>query len=166
MSLWLSVLVIVGGSAAAIGALYVVRLRAPSGGYFVEIGRASGVFGVLGTAFAVLLAFVILLALQSYGNAKQYAGQEAVAVTQLFETTALPPDPTGAQLRGQLVCYGRAVIDDEWRTMLDGNASRPVQGWLDTMATTVATLSPQAGREAIAYGHWFDQDAERREGGG
>ena len=28
----------------------------------------------------------------------------------------------------------------------------------------VAALSPRAGREAIAYGHWFDQDAERREG--
>lgn len=46
-------------------------------------------FGVLGTAFAVLLAFVILLALQSYGNAKENAGQEAVAVTQLYRTTAL-----------------------------------------------------------------------------
>ena len=53
----------------------------PPGGYFVEVGRASGVFGVLGTAFAVILGFVILLALPSYGNGKQKAGQEAVAVT-------------------------------------------------------------------------------------
>ncbi len=164
MSLWLAILIIIAGSTAAIGALYLVRLRAPSGGYFVEIGRASGVFGVLGTAFAVLLAFVILLALQSYGNAKENAGQEAVAVTQLYRTTALLSDPTGAQLRGQLVCYGRAVVHDEWQTMRGGNESRLVQDWIDTMGTTVASLSPRAGREAIAYGHWFDQDAERREG--
>lgn len=164
MSLWLATLVIVGGSAAAIGVLFLVRRRAPHGGYFVEVGRASGVFGVLGTAFAVILGFVILLALQSYGNGKQKAGQEAVAVTQLHRTTAFLSDPTGAQLRDQLACYGRAVISDEWRTMNNGDESRLVEGWLDTMAATVASLSPREGRESIAYGHWFDQDAERREG--
>ena len=63
MSLWLAILIIVIGSTAAIGALYLVRLRAPSGGYFVEIGRASGVLGLLGTAFAVLPVLVAVTAL-------------------------------------------------------------------------------------------------------
>jgi hypothetical protein len=39
-------------------------------------------------------------------------------------------------LRGQLVCYGRAVVADEWPTMQDGRESEVVAGWIDGLDTT------------------------------
>jgi hypothetical protein len=164
MSLWWASVAVVGSVVAALVALFIVRRWAPAGGHFGDTARAAGVFTVLGTVVAVLLAFVIFLALETFSTAKETAGQEAVATTQLYRTAALLPDPAGSTLRGQLVCYGRAVIDDEWRTMREGRESSLVHGWLDRMAATLASISPENEREATAYAEWFDQDAERREG--
>jgi hypothetical protein len=164
MNLWWASVVVVGSVVAALVALFIVRRRAPAGGHFGDTARAAGVFTVLGTVVAVLLAFVIFLALETFSTAKETAGQEAVATTQLYRTAALLPDPAGSTLRGQLVCYGRAVVEDEWQTMREGQESAVVHGWLDRMASTIASISPENDREAIAYAEWFDQDAERREG--
>jgi Protein of unknown function (DUF4239) len=107
---------------------------------------------------------VIFLALETYSTAKETAGQEAVATTQLYRTTALLPDPAGPVLQGQLVCYARAVVEDEWRTMRAGRESPTVQVWIDRMASTISSITPEDEREAAAYDEWFDQDAQRREG--
>ncbi len=50
----------------AIGAMLLVRRRAPEGSYFADGDRASGVFGVLATGFAIFAGFVIFLAFTSY----------------------------------------------------------------------------------------------------
>ena len=162
--MWLGLLVLVVAVAGAVTVMLLVRQQAPEGGYLVDTSRGSSVFGVLGTAFAVILAFVILLALQSFNTAKETAAREAVATTQLYRTTGVLPDPTGVTLRGQLVCYGRAVIEDEWPIMASGRESARVQGWLDEMGLTVAALVPADAREATAYDQWFERDADRRDG--
>jgi Protein of unknown function (DUF4239) len=164
MTLWGASFIVAVSVAAVIAGLLVVRRRAPAGGYFADSTRGAGVFSVLARGVAVLLAFVIFLALQTFRTAKEDAGEEAVATTQLYRTTALLAEPAGSELRGDLVCYGRAVVEDEWRTMTSGTESSTVQGWLDRMTSTVASISPENEREATAYGEWFDQDAQRREG--
>src|SRR6266545_584512 len=99
--------------------MFFARRRAPEGGFFSDLDRAAGVFGVLGTSFAVLLAFVIFVAFESYVEAKDKAGQEAVAVLELYHTAKLFPSPVRETLDGELACYARSVIDDEWPTMKD-----------------------------------------------
>jgi hypothetical protein len=127
----------------------------------LEPTRGSGILNVLGGLLAVLIAFVIFSALQTHRDASDSAGQEAVATTQLYRTTALFPEDVGAPLRDQLVCYSRAVVNDEW----DARAMSPVvQGWLDDMTATLARYQPETGREQVAYGQWFTQDADRRDG--
>jgi hypothetical protein len=59
-------LVVVSVSAGfAIGAMLLVRRRAPEGSYFNDGDRAAGVFGVLATGFAVLLGLVVVLAFRA-----------------------------------------------------------------------------------------------------
>jgi hypothetical protein len=164
MTLWGAAFIVAGSVVAVVAGLLVVRRLAPSGGYFADSTRGAGVFSVLARGVAVLLAFVIFLALQTFRTAKDDAGEEAIATTQLYRTTALLADPAGSELRGDLVCYARAVVDDEWRTMISGDESSTVQGWLDRMTSTVASISPENDRETTAYAEWFDQDAQRREG--
>jgi hypothetical protein len=60
----------------------------------------------------VLLAFVIFLAFESYGNAREQAGQEAVAVAGLFQTAQLFAPLERRRLQGDLVCYARSVVKD------------------------------------------------------
>lgn len=96
MSPWLAAIVIAGVVAAAVAAKLLVRRRAPRGGFFSDSSRSAGSFGVIGTMFAVVLAFVIFLALESYQRARAEAGVEAVAVTELYQVAGLFPRPRAA----------------------------------------------------------------------
>ena len=62
MSVGWAIAIVVGAAAVAIGALLLVRGRAPEGGVFTDGDRAAGGFGVLATAFFLVLGFIIFLA--------------------------------------------------------------------------------------------------------
>jgi hypothetical protein len=164
LNLWLAGLIIVVSIAVSVTVMLFVRRRAPVGGFFSDSDRAAGVFGVLGTSFAVLLAFVIFLAFQSYGNAKEKAGQEAITITELYHTARVFPPRQAALLEGQLICYARAVIADEWRTMRDDRQSPLVERWIGDLDHTIERLDVSGSRQATAYNHLFMEHAERREG--
>ena len=164
MSLWLAALVVAGVVAAAVAAKLLVRRRAPQGGYFTDSARSSGALSVIGTMFAVVLAFVIFLALESYQRARAESGVEAVAVTELYQLAGLFPRGPRDRLRGELVCYARAVIEDEWPAMKEERASDRVEAWIAARARTIGQVEPRGSREQSAYGQWFDQESLRRDG--
>ena len=65
MNLLAGALLLLGVVSVAIVCLSLLRRRAPAGGFYSDIDRAGAIFGVVGTAFAVLLAFVIFVAFES-----------------------------------------------------------------------------------------------------
>ena len=73
--------------------MLLVRRRAPEGSYFTDGDRASGVFGVLATGFAILLGLVVVLAFTSYDESRAGAEEEALIVVQQLETAQLLPAP-------------------------------------------------------------------------
>jgi hypothetical protein len=163
VNLWIAGAIIAGAVIGAVTLMSLARRRAPTGGFFTDLDRAAGVFGVLGTSFAVLLAFVIFVAFESYVNAKDKAGQEAVSVTELYHTARLFPSPAREELADQMICYARSVIADEWPTMGKQRQSTLVRGWLARLDAT-SEQGDLAGKRAVAFGHWLDQSAARREG--
>jgi hypothetical protein len=80
MNLVWALLVIAAVTAVAVAAMLLVRRNAPDGSYFNDGDRASGVFGVLATGFAVLLGFVVFLAFTSYDASRVGAEMEALTV--------------------------------------------------------------------------------------
>jgi hypothetical protein len=155
---------LVGTGAVAIGAMLAVRRIAPHRGFVADPVPAAAVFGVLGVAFAVLLAFVVLLAFEGYVRALEGASREAVAVTQLLRTTRLLPEPEAAELRGELACYARAVVQDEWPSMGSGRESELVIAWVERIESTADRVPVDSARSEVALGHWLDEMAERRDG--
>jgi hypothetical protein len=165
MNAFLAIAIIVVAVAVTVTLMLLVRrFAAPAGGFFTDADRAAGVFGVTGTGFAVLLAFVIFLSFSSYDRAREKASVEAVAITQLYRTARLFPPETRRELHGDLICYARAVVDDEWKTMRDGHASPIVDGWLARIEHTVDGIQLNGEKQRVAYDAWFQQAAERREG--
>jgi hypothetical protein len=161
---WLAPLVLIVAVTAAITAKLLVRRRAPEGGWFTDAPRSAGSLSVIGTMFAVMLAFVILLALQSYQRAREGTSVEAIAVSELHSVASVFESPTSDRLQGGLVCYTRAVIEDEWPAMGEGRSSELVQSWIDKLQREFANADPQGARQETAYGQWFDEQAQRREG--
>jgi hypothetical protein len=82
MNFVLGVVITAAAVAVTVAAMLLVRRRAPDGGYFNDGDRASGVFGVLATGFALLLGLIVFLAFTSYDESKTGAEREALAVVQ------------------------------------------------------------------------------------
>src|ERR1700760_3082223 len=113
---WAGILVL-GVAAVAIAAMLLLRRGAPAGSYFEDGDRASGIFGVLATGFAVLIGFVVFLAFESFDTSRSGAEAEARTVVQQYETAQFLPVSVRARLSGDLVCYARSVIQQEWPAM-------------------------------------------------
>jgi hypothetical protein len=161
--LWAS-LIVLGVAAVAIAAMLLVRRGAPEGSYFEDGDRASGVFGVLATGFAVLIGFVVFLAFESFDTSRSGAEAEARTVVQQFETAQFLPIAVQARLSGDLVCYARAVIDEEWPRMESGTLGNLRNPWTLAMLRTLRTTEPRSASEQTAYGKWFDQRSDRENG--
>jgi hypothetical protein len=156
-------LVTLAVSAAAIGAMLLVRRRAPEGGYFTDGDRAAGVFGVLATGFSVLLGFIVFLAFTSYDQSRSGAEEEALIVAQQVETAQFFPERVSAELTGELVCYARSVAVDEWERMRAGTLGDSVNPWGIELFRTLKTVQPRSATEQSAYDKWLDETSTREE---
>jgi hypothetical protein len=164
MDLWLAVLILAGAEATAVGLMLAMRRRSPIGSFFKDTAEAAGVFAVVGTAFAVLLAFVFFLAFQSYDGARNDARDEADATTSMFRTAELFPAPFGHRLEGDLICYGRAVVNLEWPAMRDEHSNPVVQDWVETIERTANRAPIRGDKQAASLAHWFDLTEARQAG--
>lgn len=160
MSIWRSLLIIAAVAGAAVAGMLALRRRSPEGGWFVDTTRASGVFNVLAGAWAVVLAFVIFVALDHYSDAEEHASTEAFKVGVQHETAQLFPSAT-ADLRSQLICYARAVVYQEWPAMRRGKSSPTVEHWTTSLKQTIDRVPVDDDREEVGFDEWFDASVDR-----
>jgi hypothetical protein len=78
------------------------------------------------TLAVLLLAFVLVVAAESYSAADEAVRSEAVVVEHLFEYAEFAPEPAAQTLQGVTVCYTRAVLAHEWAQMEEGSGLSPV----------------------------------------
>ncbi len=164
MLTWLAGVTLVVVVTTAVVAKLLARRRAPDPGWFIDSTRAAGALTVIGTMFAVLLAFTIFYALQNYQRARDGGTMEAIAVTELHNVADVLEGHDGQRLHGDLICYSRSVVADEWPAMARGESSATVQYWVNAMVRDFAATDPKNPKQEAAYGQWFDQQAERRDG--
>jgi hypothetical protein len=162
VSLLLSIVILVVTVTVAVAAMLLVRRRAPEGGYFADSDRASGVFGVLATGFAIFAGFVIFLAFTSYDQSRTGAQTEALILLQQYETAQFLPAAARGRLTGGLVCYGRYVVHQEWPRMQDGSAPA-VNPWGIELFRAFKSVDPRSNAEQSAYQKWLDQTSDREE---
>jgi hypothetical protein len=163
MSLVWAGLVVAAVAAVAIAVMLLVRRRAPEGGYFADGDRAAGVFGVLATGFAVLAGFVVFLSFESFDAARSGAESEARIVTQQFETVQFLPAPAPERLSGELVCYARSVVYDEWPRMTSGTLANALNPWGEALFRSVLATEPRSASEQAAFSKYLDQRSDRED---
>jgi Protein of unknown function (DUF4239) len=143
--------IVVLGSAIGVGLMYAVRRWAPRDHLFRQIEHGAAIFAVIGTTFAVVLAFVMLEAFDNFNEARTGGEEEASAVLQLSRNADFFPQRDRRQLEGALLCYARAVADDEWPLLADGDRSPLVDRWLGQIRAGLLMLNPQTPRESSAF---------------
>jgi hypothetical protein len=150
-----AVLIIVAAAAITVSAMLLIRRRAPDGSYLSDGDRASGVFGMLSTGFALLLGFVVFLAFTRYDDARTGAETEALTVVELFQAAQLFPDDVKGRLSGEITCYGRSVVDLEWPAMESGAEFVSINPWILALFETLETVEPESNSEQSAFDEWL-----------
>jgi hypothetical protein len=164
MALLWSIVILLAANVAAISAMLLVRRRAPEGSYFKDGDRASGVFGVLAGGFAIFAGFIIFLAFTTYDQSRSGGEAEALTVIQQFETARLLPPAIRDRMSGEIVCYGRSVVHQEWPQMEDGKGGDTINPWSIALFRSLELVNPKAATEQDAYSKWLDQTSDREEG--
>ena len=161
MNLWLAALIIVGAAAVSVTVMLVVRRLAPAGSYFKDVVPAGALYTVIGTAYMVILAFVFLVAFESFHAAKSEAQNEATATLAMFHAVQPLSAKKRNQLQRQVICYAREVISNEWPAMRDGKTSSALEARITAMEIDAEEAASEQG---AVYEQWSASNDERRQG--
>lgn len=117
-------LMVVGTVGVAILGLLLVRRLVPLD--FLQMHHEVGgyMIGVMGTVYAVILAFIVFFVWNQYQIAAAAVVAEANGVGDLSRMIKRLPEPLQSQLRGALVNYLQVVIHSEWPAMGSQNESQ------------------------------------------
>jgi hypothetical protein len=163
MSIFLASGIVVGVTGVAIAAMLLVRRGAPEGSYFEDGDRAAGVFGVLASGFAILAGFVVFLAFQSFDSSRSGAEAEARTVAHQFETVQFLPAPSRQQLSGELVCYARSVVHQEWPRMTSGTLGDGPNVWGVALFRSLRATQPRSPAAQAAFSKYLDERSDRED---
>ena len=160
MNIPVAALIIVAACTLTCGLLLAVHRFGKRDALLADTTRGAGVYGVVGTSFAVLLAFVVLIAFESYNDARDAAEQEADAVQELFRSAEFFPGERTV-IQENLVCYGRGVVHHDWPAMRDQGRSPIVDDWALDLQEDYQALPVENAKEAAAFANILDLRDDR-----
>jgi hypothetical protein len=129
------------------------RRRSSLADGLVESNDVAGNYlQTLGTIYAVLLAFVVIVVWQQFNDARSAVEREANEVLDIFRTASGFSEPARGELREQLQIYVSAVLDREWEAMARDENGVFEEVWSVLIASPMCfTAAILAERETSLY---------------
>lgn len=112
---------------------------------------AGFIFATLGVTYAVLLSFIVIVTWQNFDEAHENAAREANKIVSLYHDTRPLPAAFRSELKGDLVQYVQAVIEDEWPIMSTGGQSARAQQAQDAIWRLYAGYRPKTETQRIFF---------------
>ena len=103
---------------------------------------AAAIFSVVGVTFAVLLAFVAMLAWDGFNKAKAAAYAEAALVLDVYNVAVGLAGPEAPMMRDNIVGYLETVIKVEWPAQAEGLVADRGKAHLEKLNTLANGLKP------------------------
>ena len=107
---------------------------------------AAAIFSIVGVTYAVLLAFVAMLAWEGFNKAKAASYLEAIQVLDVFQAADNLGEPVRANLIGGLHRYTVAVVATEWPAQAEGHVVRAGDRYLAELDQLAGGLNRPARR--------------------
>ena len=108
---------------------------------------AAAIFSVVGVTFAVLLAFVAMLAWEGFNKAKAAAYAEAATVLDVFNASVGLGGPETSQMRDAIIGYLETVVRVEWPAQAEGVVVDRGKTYLEKLNTLAIGLKPSSVAE-------------------
>jgi fumarate reductase subunit D len=112
---------------------------------------AGFIYAVLGVAYAVLLAFVVIAVWQDYKAAQTNVESEAHELAGVYFLASRLPDPDRSQVQDLLRTYVRVVEEEEWPMMEQGQTSPRAESLLRQLTSKLLEFDPHTEREQVLY---------------
>ncbi len=109
---------------------------------------AAAIFSIIGVTYAVLLAFVAMLAWEGFNKAKAASYSEAALVLDVYQATEGLSEPARANLIDDLTRYTKAVAAIEWPAQAEGHVARAGDRYLDDMHRLAVNIRPSGQGDA------------------
>jgi hypothetical protein len=136
-----------GVSALCVAGLILVRRRVHHAALTKHNDVGGIMFSIVGTLYAVMLAFVVIVVWEALGEADERAALEAGILGDLMRDAGFLNDPIRTELQNELRDYAQGVIDEEWPAMATGGSADHVWGALDGIFVTFSRIVPTNDRE-------------------
>lgn len=151
MSVVIAVLISVAGVVAAAAGALIVRRRVPIDVLRGHHDVAAAILGVMGTLYAVLLAFTVVIVWNHFNDAAAAIDSEANHAGALSRLAQGLDPIEERRVRASLSGYLNAVIRDEWPAMREGHDAAAAQKALTGLWSEYRAMSPAAGRQQTIY---------------
>ncbi|KMO74203.1 hypothetical protein BST22_10780 [Mycolicibacterium chubuense] len=114
---------------------------------------SSAVFQVAGVLYAVLVAFVVVVVWEQFGNAEDASSMEASAVADLLRDSDALPAAYRTEVQQNLVAYSRDVIDHEFPRMRHGETITEQSDALNNVWQAYLKVQPETRNEIAFFDH-------------
>jgi hypothetical protein len=103
---------------------------------------AAAIFSIIGVTYAVLLAFVAMLAWEGFSRAKAASYAEAARIGDVYNLAAGFAEPEKSSIRNEILGYARRVVSVEWPAQAEGHMVDQDSIYLDGLNKMALVLHP------------------------
>jgi Protein of unknown function (DUF4239) len=135
----------------AILGLFLVQRLVPSTLREEHNNVAGFIYSVVGIAYAVLLAFVVIAVWQDYETAKDTVETEANELAGVYFVADRFPDPERTRVQELARSYARAVVEEEWPLMERGETSEHASALLSELRISLLSVDASTGAGQVLY---------------
>lgn len=114
---------------------------------------SSQVFQLAGVLYAVLVAFLVVVVWEQFGDAEDATQAEASAIAELLRDSVAIPPTDRPQVQQSLIAYTRDVIDDELPRMRRGETVEEESGPMTDVWSAYLSVQPQSRNEIAFFDH-------------
>ena len=103
---------------------------------------AAAIFSIIGVTYAVLLAFVAMLALEGFNRAKAASYAEAALIEDIYNLSAGFVDPEKSSIQNEIIGYVQRVVTVEWPAQAEGRMVDQDSVYLNGLNRRALALRP------------------------
>lgn len=145
---WVTIIV-----AGAVGGLILFRRVVPHSRVEAANAVSSTVFQLGSVLYAVLVAFVVVVVWEQFGEAEDASRDEATAISDLLRDSAALPPQNQAEAQNALLAYTRHVVDEEFPRMRHGEKIPDQSDQLTAVWEVYLRVEPRTRNQIAFFDH-------------
>ena len=147
----LALMIIFGATLLSISGLFITRAFFPFHKLKLHNDVAGFIYATLGTIYAVLLAFMVVVSWENFDVTSRNVQKEANYIADLYRDSEAFAPEFRKNVRASLDIYVDAIVDEEWPLLAKGERSMHVQEISTGIWKLYGAYQPRTETEKIFF---------------